>query len=150
MLSKKAKYGLQAAFYLADNYLQGTVLISDIAKIEALPRKFLETILLELNKKGILRSQKGKGGGYSLKRSPKDITCGEIIRVLEGPLAPVPCVSQTAYSPCDDCASEVSCSVRMVMKEVRDAMANILDNKSLWDVVNEKRQKKMLQLSYEI
>jgi len=131
MISKKTKYGLQATFYLAEQYSKGPVLIADIAQNRSLPKKFLETILLELNKKGILHSQKGKGGGYSLKRNPNEIMVGEIIRVLEGPLAPVSCVSQTAYKKCEECMDEKACAIRVVMKEVRDAISNVLDRQSL-------------------
>ncbi|MDT8318273.1 MAG: Rrf2 family transcriptional regulator [bacterium] len=131
MISKKTKYGLQAVFYLAELYNKGPMLIADIAQNRSLPKKFLETILLELNKKGILHSQKGKGGGYSLKRNPNEIMVGEIIRVLEGPLAPVSCVSQTAYKKCEECMDEKACAIRVVMKEVRDAISNVLDRQSL-------------------
>ena len=134
MLSNKTKYGLHAAIYLAENYEKGAILISELAKKEKLPRKFLEAILLELKKKGVLNSKKGKGGGYFLARPPKSITLGEIIRILEGPLAPVSCVSQTAYKPCDECRDEQHCGIRLVMKDVRDAIANILDKTSLEDI----------------
>ncbi len=97
MISKKTKYGLNAVIYLAKEFDKGAVLISDLAEDEKMPKKFLEAILLELKNRGILQSKKGKGGGYTLAKSPKEITVGEIVRALEGPLAPVSCVSQTAY-----------------------------------------------------
>ena len=140
MFSRKTKYGLQATFYLAENFQAGPILISDIAQSQTLPKKFLESILLELNKGGILHSQKGKGGGYSLKRPPNEITVGEIVRILEGPLAPVSCVSQTAYKKCEECVDEKSCAIRLVMKEVRDAMSDILDHKSLAQALTQKKQ----------
>ena len=96
-----------------------------------LPRKFLEAILLELKRHGILHSKKGKGGGYFLRHDPSAITLGQVIRVLEGPLALTPCVSQTAYMKCEECVDEETCGVRLAMKEVRDATAHILDNTTL-------------------
>jgi Rrf2 family protein len=111
------------------------VLISDIANREALPRKFLELILLELRNHGILGSKKGKGGGYFLARRPELVHLGEVLRVLEGPLAPLPCVSKTAYVRCAECRDERTCGIRMIMKDVRDATARILDQTSLADVL---------------
>ena len=134
-LSKKSKYGLKAAVLLARRFDQGPVLISDIAKDEGIPKKFLELILLELKNKGILQSRKGRGGGYYLSRAPARVNVGEVVRALGGPLAPVACVSQTAYAPCEDCSDESTCGVRIVMKEVRDAIAGILDRTSLAEVV---------------
>jgi Rrf2 family protein len=135
MLSKKAQYGLRALLALARENHQNPVLISDLAKHEGIPRKFLELILLELKNQGILQSRKGKGGGYFLGKSPQAITVGQVIRILDGPLAPLPCVSQTAYRKCDDCENENTCGVRIVMKEVRDETARILDGTTLADVL---------------
>jgi Rrf2 family protein len=135
MLSKKAQYGLRALLALARENHQNPVLISDLAQREGLPRKFLELILLELKNQGILQSKKGKGGGYFLGRAPEAITVGNVIRILDGPLAPLPCVSQTAYRKCDDCENENTCGVRIVMKEVRDETARILDGTTLADVL---------------
>lgn len=134
-LSKKSKYGLKAAVLLARKHEQGPVLIADIARDEGIPKKFLELILLELKNKGLLLSRKGRGGGYSLSRPPARVSVGEVVRALGGPLAPVACVSQTAYAPCEDCRDETTCGVRIVMKEVRDAIAGILDSTSLAEVV---------------
>ncbi len=135
MLSMKAKYGLRAVLRLAKEYGQGPMLIADMAEREDIPRKFLELILLELKNKGILHSKKGKGGGYSLGRKPDAVRLGEVIRLLDGPLAPLPCVSQTAYKPCLDCSDEDTCEIRMVMKDVRDAITEILDGTTLADVI---------------
>lgn len=135
MLSKKAQYGLRALLALARENHQNPVLISDLAQREGIPRKFLELILLELKNQGILQSKKGKGGGYFLGRAPQTITVGNVIRILDGPLAPLPCVSQTAYRKCDDCENENTCGVRLVMKEVRDETARILDGTTLADVL---------------
>jgi Rrf2 family protein len=134
VLSRRAKYGLKALLVLAQEAGRGPVLVSDLAERDAIPRKFLEAILLDLNRQGLVRSQKGRGGGYLLRRSPAEITFGDIVRVLEGPLALVPCVSQTAYAPCPECVDEATCGVRLAMREVRDATAAILDHTTLADV----------------
>ncbi len=149
MISKKTKYGLKAVIYLAKHYDKGPILITDLAKAERIPRKFLETILLELRKQGILHSKKGKGGGYTLGKPPADITLAEIIRVLDGPLALVSCVSQTAYQRCAECKSEEQCEIRMIMKEVRDAMSSILDKTSLADLIERSQAGKFI-LNYVI
>ena len=135
MLSKKTKYALKAMMVLAKEYGQGPVLISDIAQREGIPRKFLELILLELRNQGVLQSKKGKGGGYFLGRPPQQISVGQIVRILEGPLAPLPCVSKTAYMRCRECRDERTCGIRMVMKEVRDSTAKILDSTTLADML---------------
>jgi Rrf2 family protein len=137
MLSKKSKYALKALTILAKEYGQGPVLISDIAQREDISRKFLEIILLELKNAGILQSRKGKGGGYSLGRHPRQISLGHVIRVLDGPLAPLPCVSRTAYVRCRECRDERTCGIRMVMKQVRDATAQILDSTTLADMLKQ-------------
>ena len=127
MLSKKAKYGLKAMFYLGKHFGKGPVLISDLAEEENIPKKFLELILLELKKNGLLYSKMGKGGGYSLSKSP------EVVRILDGPLAPIPCVSKTAYMKCAECDNEKTCEIRKIMMQVRDASAAILDHTSLME-----------------
>ncbi|TAN63366.1 MAG: Rrf2 family transcriptional regulator [Magnetospirillum sp.] len=134
MLSSKAKYGLKAMVYLARSEGQGPVLIADVAEAERIPKKFLDTILLELKNHGLLQSKKGKGGGYTMARPAARIMVGEIVRILDGPLAPVQCVSRTAYRRCDDCVDEAACAVRAVMQDVRDAISAILDNTSLADM----------------
>ncbi len=131
----KAKYGLRAITGLARSHGGGPILISDLAASEGIPRKFLELILLDLKRKGILRSKKGKGGGYNLSRSPGAISIGEVIRALDGPLALLPCVSQSAYRRCDECVDELTCGIRHVMKEVRDATADILDSTTVEDLL---------------
>jgi Rrf2 family protein len=136
VLSKKAKYGLKALMVLAAEQDRGPVLIADLAERGGIPKKFLESILLSLKNRGMLYSKKGKGGGYGLGREPESITLGEVIRLLDGPLALVPCASLTAYRQCDDCADENRCGIRGVMKEVRDATARILDSTSLLDLLN--------------
>ncbi|HUN57943.1 MAG TPA: Rrf2 family transcriptional regulator [Candidatus Binataceae bacterium] len=136
MLSHKAKYALKAMTVLAMEYGQGPILISDIAQREGMPRKFLELILLELKNKGLLHSKKGKGGGYTLARSPEMIQVGDILRVVDGPIALLPCVSKTAYSRCEECHDERTCGIRLVMKDVRDATGRILDTTSLADLIS--------------
>jgi Rrf2 family protein len=135
MLSQKSKYALHALLVLAKEYGQGPVLISDIAYREKIPPKFLELILLELRNCGILASKKGRGGGYFLARRPESVHLGEILRALEGPLAPLPCVSKTAYARCPECRDERTCGIRMVMQDVRQATARILDQTSIADVL---------------
>jgi Rrf2 family protein len=134
LLSRKSKYGLKALLLLAQEAGRGPVLVADLADRDAIPKKFLEAILLELNRHGFVQSRKGKGGGYFLRRKPTEITLGDVIRALEGPLAAVPCVSQTAYARCIECVDERTCGVRLAMQEVRDATAQILDNTTLADI----------------
>jgi Rrf2 family protein len=131
MLSKKAKYAIKALLALADQHRDEPMRIADLARAEQIPPKFLELILLGLKNHGILQSRKGKGGGYLLARDPTEIYLGQIVRMFDGPLAPVPCASQTAYVRCTDCRSEAVCGVHIAMKEVRDATARILDGTSL-------------------
>lgn len=131
MLTKKAKYGLKAMVHLAELPAGEGVSIGDIAEANALPRKFLEAILLDLRNAGFVRSRKGRGGGYTLARAPETIRVGDVIRALDGPLAPIPCASRTAYVACDDCTDLEACTVRRIMQNVRDAMADILDHTSL-------------------
>ena len=131
MLSKRAKYAIKALLALADHGRDEPMRIADLAQRENIPPKFLELILLGLKNQGILQSRKGKGGGYLLAREPGEIYLGQIVRMFDGPLAPVPCASQTAYVPCADCANEAVCGVHLAMKEVRDATARVLDGTSL-------------------
>ncbi len=153
MISKKTKYALKALLYLAREYDRGPILISDLAREERIPKKFLELILLTLKNSGILQSKKGKGGGYYLGKHPSVITMGSVIRILEGPLAPVPCVSESAYAKCEECVDEQNCGIRLVMKDVRDAMARILDGATLAEVmerVERERLKESGILTYMI
>ena len=134
MLSKKAKYAIKALLALAEHEREEPMRIADLARDEQIPPKFLELILLDLRHQGILQSRKGKGGGYLLARDPADIYLGQIVRMFDGPLAPVPCASQTGYVRCADCTNEAVCGVRLAMKEVRDATAKILDGTSIADL----------------
>jgi Rrf2 family protein len=131
MLSKRAKYAIKALLALAEHGRDEPMRIADLAQREHIPAKFLELILLGLKNQGILQSRKGKGGGYLLARDPGEIYLGQIVRMFDGPLAPVPCASQTAYVACSDCPNEAVCGVHLAMKEVRDATARVLDGTSL-------------------
>jgi Rrf2 family protein len=131
MLSRRAKYAIKALLALAEREDDEPMRIADLARAEQIPPKYLELILLGLRNNGILQSRKGKGGGYRLARDPADIYLGQIVRMFDGPLAPVPCASQTAYVKCSDCRNEAVCGVHLAMKEVRDATAKILDGTSL-------------------
>ena len=135
MLSQKARYALRALFTLASKPLGETVMIAEIAADARVPRKFLEQILLELKKRGIVHSHRGKHGGYALGRSPDKITFAEVIRVIDGPLALSPCASMTAYRRCDDCLDEATCTLRRVLLAVRDATAEILENRTLLEAL---------------
>ena len=153
MLSKKSKYALRALMALSQKKEDKPVLIAELARQEKIPKKFLELILLELKNKGILQSKKGKGGGYFLGRKPEEVSLGEVVRALDGPLAPLPCASQTAYRKCDECADESTCGIRAVMREVRDATAAILDQETIADMlrrIHDLRSKKSRVLVYAI
>ena len=135
MLSKKTKYGIKALTYIARRTDNEPVQIATIAKSENISQKFLESILLTLRKSGFLASKKGKGGGYYLLKEPKDIKMASVMRILEGPIAMVPCVSLNFYEKCDDCPDEKACPVHNLMIEVRDSALNIFNNKSLSDLI---------------
>jgi len=134
MLSKKSQYAFKALTYLSEKYNQGPVLISEIAKKKKIPLKFLENILLELKKAGILDSKKGKGGGYFLKLSPEKVKVATVIRLINGPIAMLPCVSLYFYERCKNC-NEKDCGLHDMMIEVRDATLNIVENRTLKDLV---------------
>lgn len=139
MLSQKAKYAIQGLLHLARRGQGVPVLIREVAEKERLPRKFLEAILLELKEAGILKARPGKGGGYMLDRPPEAVSLARVIRLIDGPLAPLPCVSQTAYEACRDCLDERTCAIRWVMKQVRDATAKILGDTSLADLLRQEQ-----------
>jgi Rrf2 family protein len=135
MLSKRAKYGLKALLALSRQHRRGPVAIAELAQSEQVPRKFLEQILVELRNQGIVQSQRGPGGGYLLRQAPEEVTVARVVRLFDGPLAPVPCASLHFYQSCTDCGDERSCGVRLVMKEVRDSTARILEGTTLADLV---------------
>lgn len=134
MLSKKTKYGLKALTYIAKTEGDAPVQISEISKSENIPQKFLESIMLTLRKSGFLGSKKGKHGGYYLIKKPGDIKMSDVMRVLEGPIAMVPCVSLNFYEKCDDCPDEHECSVHKLMIQVRDNTLYVLRSNTLEDL----------------
>ena len=134
MLTQRSRYALRAMLFLAEQPAACAPMpMNRIAAEANVPRKFLELILADLREAGFLLSTRGKMGGYKLARAPHLISLGEIIRVIEGPLALVPCVSRTAYRACGDCKDEASCAIRHAMARVRDETARILDGTSLAD-----------------
>ncbi len=136
-LSKRGEYGLRAMITLAESAKQGKspimMQIKEISQHAQIPAKFLGQILLTLKNAGFLHSKMGVSGGYYLARSASEITLGQIFRVLDGPVAPIRCVSQMAYEPCD-CPDEQTCGLRLAMSDIRNAIAKILDNTSLADI----------------
>ncbi len=143
MITKKTKYALKALATLAVEYQhKRPVLISELAERDKIPKKFLEMILLELKNKAILLSKKGKGGGYLLARSPEQIQLVTIMRALEGPLAPLSCLSKTAHAKCDGCESEQTCGLKMIMKEVYEMQIAMLEKLTLNDLTTLQAQLK--------
>jgi Rrf2 family protein len=130
MLTAKGKYGLKALIHLAQMPQGQLALVNDIATANNIPKKFLDAILGEMRNAGFVQSRKGKGGGYRLARLPEEIKVGSVVRVLDGPLAPIPCASHTRYEACDDC-DVATCQVRHMMLDVRNAIAEVLDNTTL-------------------
>ncbi len=135
MLSKKSQYAFKALSYLVEKREEGPVLISEISENKKIPLKFLENILLQLKKAEILDSKKGKGGGYFFKENPKDVNLARIIRLVNGPIAMLPCVSLNFYEKCDNC-NEEHCGLHDVLVEVRDASLKILEEKSLLTLID--------------
>ncbi|GJD48254.1 HTH-type transcriptional regulator CymR [Methylobacterium crusticola] len=131
MLTNKGKYGLKAMVHLAGLPPGARTGVADIAQAHRIPKKFLDAILGDLRNAGFVHSRKGPGGGYALARPPEAIRIGHVVRVLDGPLAPIPCASRTAYRPCDDCEDEARCAVRLAMLEVRNSIAAVLDTLTL-------------------
>ena len=130
-LSNRTQYSLRALYALTRKFGEGPVLITTLAETETIPKKFLEQILVSLKSAGFVSSKKGKGGGYVLAQPPEKITIGSVIRAIEGPLAPLPCASETRFRKCDECVDIQTCGTRIVMRQVRDAMAAILDETTL-------------------
>ncbi|MCE0482945.1 MAG: Rrf2 family transcriptional regulator [Methylacidiphilales bacterium] len=143
-LSKKGEYAVRALVEIGfESHLHpnNLIQISTVAQRTNIPEKFLEQILLALRNGGILKSKRGVEGGYSLAKAPENITLGEVIRLLDGPLAPIPCVSKAAYEPCS-CPDEETCGLRIAMQQVRDAIAGILDNYKLNKLIQEVQKKR--------
>ena len=135
MITMKTKYALKALAYLATARPEEPVLIAEIAEREDIPRKFLELILAELKQHGFVRSRKGRGGGYFLAVVPHKISIAAVMRVLDGSLAPVPCLSRTAYQRCEGCKDEATCGVRLVLQEMYEASVRLLESTTLADYV---------------
>jgi Rrf2 family protein len=136
MLSKKTKYGIKALTYLARQENKTPVQIATISKSENISLKFLESILLTLRKNDFLGSKKGKGGGYYILKEPKDIQMADVMRILEGPISMIPCVSLNFYEKCEDCPDENACAVHKLMAQVRDSSLKIFKNTTLADLCN--------------
>ena len=137
MLSNKAQYAFRALTYLVDKYNQGPILISEIAKKKRIPLKFLENILLELKRENILDSKKGKGGGYYIKEHPSKTSIAAVVRIVNGPIAMLPCVSLYFYEKCKNC-DERNCGLHDIMEDVRDATLSILETRTLDDLATGK------------
>jgi len=140
MLSQKARYALHALIVLAERSGEAPMQIAQIAEEARVPRKFLEQILVDLKKRGIVRSQRGRAGGYFIGKAPKDITFADVIRVIDGPLALAPCVSVTAYHKCEDCVDEATCAIRKVLLAARDATAHVLESRTIAQAVVQARK----------
>jgi Rrf2 family protein len=136
MISKKAKYAIKSLIYLAKHTGEGPILISQIAEAERIPRKFLEAILLELKRAAILASKKGKGGGYYLMKPASEINLAEVMRVIDGPLALLPCVTHRFYQRCEECIDEATCGIRDVFAELRSATVDLLKSATLDNLIN--------------
>jgi Rrf2 family protein len=135
VLSKKSKYAIIALIHLAKRSEEGPILIKDIAGQERIPQKFLEAILLDLKNSGILGSKKGKGGGYYLLKNPAEVNLAQIMRLFDGPIALIPCVTYVYYQKCEECKDEETCAIRAVFKEVRDATVAILKRSTLAELI---------------
>jgi len=135
MFSKKTKYAFHALTYLGKQVDKKPVLISEVATKTGVPKKFLESILLDLRKAGILNSKMGKGGGYYLLKNAEDVQLADVIRMFNGPIALLPCASLNYYESCDECVDEEVCGLNKILVEVRDETLKILENKSLFDII---------------
>ena len=146
MISSRAKYATRALLELASRYDTGPVLIHDIAAAQNIPVRFLEQILLQLKTEGFVTSRKGPGGGYLLASPPENITLGAVVRYIEGPLAPISCVSVTQYEACG-CPDPDACGLRQAFKGARDALANVLDRTTYADILRLQTEQKSRQAS---
>jgi Rrf2 family protein len=145
MLAKKTKYAIHALVRLAKEYDKGPILINDISQREKIPKKFLEAILLDLKNAGFLNSKKGKGGGYYLIKHPDDVNLADVIRLFEGALALLPCVTHKFYERCEECEDETTCGIRQVVHEVKEATVNALKANTLSDILTKEAELKNLK-----
>jgi Rrf2 family protein len=134
MISQKAKYALRALVALAESG-PDPVATADLAERESIPKKFLEQILLEMKRDGLVKSRRGPSGGYALLKPAEAITFGRVLRLIDGPIAPLPCLSRIAYRRCEDCHDEATCQVRTVFAEVADKARGVLDNTTVADAI---------------
>jgi Rrf2 family protein len=141
MLSQKARYAVHALIVLAEHDGDEPMMIAEVAERARVPRKFLEQILLDLKRRGIVRSVRGRSGGYLLGRDPKQITFADVLRVIDGPIALSPCASLTAYTKCNDCFDEKTCAIRKVLLAARDATASVLETRTLASMMDSPRRK---------
>ena len=139
MISRKAKNAIKALKVLTEAYGKGPVLIAQIARQGSIPQKFLEAILLDLRNHGLLQNQKGKGGGYLLRLDPDRINLAQVVRIIDGPIAPTPCVSKHFYVKCDDCEDEATCTIRPIMLQVRDANLAVYETTTLRMLIDQTR-----------
>lgn len=137
MISQKAKYALRALVSLSRAPYGEPLMIAQISRDQAIPKKFLEQILLELKRHGIVESRRGRMGGYVMLRPAHDVTFGEVLRLIDGPIAPLPCLSKIAYRRCLDCADEGTCEIRHVFARVTIATREVLDKTTLADAISE-------------
>ncbi|MBB5754192.1 RrF2 family transcriptional regulator [Prosthecomicrobium pneumaticum] len=135
MISQKAKYAFKALIHLARQPTGATVQIDEIAREAGVPRKFLEHILLDLKRRGLIVSRRGRAGGYTMLKSPAEITLGQVLRAIDGPIAPLSCISRTAYQPCADCADEKTCAVRRIFADTYAAQLLLFDATTLADAL---------------
>jgi Rrf2 family protein len=146
MISKKTKYALKALGYLAEHSTGEPILIAELAERENIPRKFLEAILVALRKGGVLKSRIGKGGGYLLAVPPAEITVSRVVRILEGEFAPLPCLSESHGTRCDECDDQASCGIRLVMWDVKNAVTQVMDGVTVADMVERSKAVRMRNL----
>lgn len=135
MISQRAKYALRALVALARAEADRTIMISELSTSCSIPKKFLEQILLDLKHHDLVRSKRGKFGGYQLNRQPSEITFGEVLRIVDGPIALLPCLSKISYRRCKDCSDEANCEIRRVFAQVAQSSRDILDNTNLFDAM---------------
>lgn len=153
MITKKTKYALKALGYLAEHVTGEPILISELAKAEDIPRKFLEAILVELRKGGVLQSRIGKGGGYMLAAPPAEISLARVVTILEGGFAPVECLNAAGPAACAECGDPSCCGIRLVMGDVKRAIASVLETTTLADMVERSetaRKEKMKIVDFSI
>ncbi|GAA0195761.1 Rrf2 family transcriptional regulator [Fulvivirga kasyanovii] len=142
MISKKTKYAINALVHLAKRKDEGPIIIAEIAKAENIPQKFLEAILLDLKKAGILASKKGKAGGYYLLKAPEDVNMADVMRLFDGPIALLPCVTYMYYERCEECKDEETCGIRDVFLEVRNKTVSMLKKSTLLEIIRREGKQK--------